>query len=523
MSTLVNKNSKQAAINWRSAETYFPLRSTSIFALAILLLMPAKAVFADQPNIVLLISDDQAWYGTSVQMHPDYPNSKSDFYQTPNLEELAAQGMRFSSGYAPATVCSPTRASLQTGMSPAKNLWTKAAPTMTEASNYSLVPMPHRRSLRDEEITIAEVLAEAGYTSAHFGKWHIDGGGPEANGYDGGDGNTANQNAWPLDDPENPLDVRGMSHRALDFMRRADESDTPFFVQISYYPLHEEQNTSPETLARVEARERGAVHDNALVSAITEDLDVGVGIIMEGLETLGLEDNTYLIYMGDNGHRDKDNPVRSSSLESQAPLMGAKGNVSEGGIRVPFIIRGPGVASNSWSHEPVVGYDFFPTFAEWAEIEADQLPEGIEGGSLVALLENNGIGEVQRPNEGLVFHFPHFQAGSPQSAIRVGDYKLIKYYEGNRIVLFDLSKDLGERHNLAEQMPAKAAELELRLDRYLASVNAQMPRVNLQFDPQKPTETRTGGQFSRTIPYDPEDDPKHIYFPHLAPLIYPNL
>ena len=203
--------------------------------------------------------------------------------------------------------------------------------------------------------------------------------------------------------------------------------------------------------------------------------------------------------------------------------MGAKGNVSEGGIRVPFIIRGPGVASNSWSHEPVVGYDFFPTFAEWAEIEADQLPEGIEGGSLVALLENNGIGEVQRPNEGLVFHFPHFQAGSPQSAIRVGDYKLIKYYEGNRIVLFDLSKDLGERHNLAEQMPVKAAELELRLDRYLASVNAQMPRVNLQFDPQKPTETRTGGQFSRTIPYDPEDDPKHIYFPHLAPLIYPNL
>ncbi len=486
----------------------------------IMILAPATALSADRPNIVLLISDDQAWYGTSVQMHPQMPNSKSDFYHTPNLEELAAQGMRFSSGYAPATVCSPTRASLQTGMSPAKNLWTKAAPTKTAEDNYPLIPMVHRRSLRDEEITIAEVLSTAGYTSAHYGKWHIDGGGPEANGYDGGDGNTSNQTAWPLNDPDNPLDVIGMSNRALDFMRAADTADTPFFVQISYYPLHEEGNASPETVARVEARERGVVHDSVLVSAITEDLDVGVGVIMEGLEALGLSDNTYLIFMGDNGHRDKDNPIGSNTLESQAPLMGAKGNVSEGGIRVPFIISGPGIESNSWSHVPVVGYDFFPTFAEWAGIETNQLPEGIEGGSLVPLLENQGSGEIVRLNEGLVFHFPHYQAGGPQSSIRLGDYKLIKYYEGNRVALFDLSKDIGERHNLASDMPIKAAEFEHRLDRYLASVNAQMPQINLDFDPEKATETSTGGQHSTIIPYNPEDDPKHIYFPHLVPVIY---
>jgi hypothetical protein len=199
-------------------------------------------------------------------------------------------------------------------MSPAKNLWTKPALTITAENNLSLIPMVRRRSLTDEEVTIAEVLSAAGYTSAHYGKWHIYGGGSEANGYDEGDGNTSNADAFPLDHLDNPLDVIGMSNRALDFMRRADESNTPFFVQISYYPLHVEENTSSDTVARVQARDLG--------------------------------------------------------------------NVSEGGIRVPFIIRGPGVESDSWSSVPVVGYDFFPTFTEWAGVETDQLPQGIEGGSL---------------------------------------------------------------------------------------------------------------------------------------------
>lgn len=493
---------------------------TAVFTMATAILMCSLAHSDDRPNIVLLISDDQAWYGTSVQMHPDLPNSKSDFYHTPRLEELAAQGMRFSSGYAPATVCSPTRASLQTGMSPAKNLWTKAAPIITPENNLSLSPMDHRRSLTDEEVTIAEVLSAAGYTSAHYGKWHIDGGGPEANGYDESDGNTSNGDANQFDKADNPLDVKGMSYRALDFMRRADEADTPFFVQISYYPLHVERHASAQTIARVEARDPGTVHENVLVAAITEDLDTGVGVIMDGLEELGLSDNTFLIYMGDNGHRDKDNPV-TSNLLSEAPLLGAKGNVSEGGIRVPFIIRGPGIGSDSWSHVPVVGYDFFPTFTDWAGVETDQLPQGIEGGSLIPLLENNGFGEVARPNEGLVFHFPHYQEGSPQSAIILGDYKLIKYYEGNKVVLFDLANDIGERHNLAEQMPAKTAELEQSLDRYLASVNAQMPSVNLDFDPEMPSEIEFGGGVG-ILPYNPQNDPKHVYFPYLGPLIYPN-
>ena len=377
------------------------------------LLLAVTASAADRPNIVLMLSDDQSWYGLSVQMHPDMENSRSDFYHTPRLEELASQGMRFSDAYAPATVCSPTRASLQTGMSPAKNKWTKAAPVMNASNNFPMLPVQHRRELYEEETTIGEVLQAAGYRTAHYGKWHLAGGGPAAHGYDESDGETANEDADPFDDPENPLDVIGMSERALDFMRRADDAGEPFFVQISYYPLHVEQNASPDTIARVEARPRGEIHSHVLIAAITEDLDTGVGVVMDGLEELGLADNTYLIYMGDNGHREKDNNMPNNRADNPAPLVGDKGNVSEGGIRVPFIIRGPGIEANSWSRVPMVGYDMFPTYAEWAEIDPSDLPTGIEGGSFASVLANGGVGEIERPQEGLVFHFPHYQAGTP--------------------------------------------------------------------------------------------------------------
>lgn len=479
-----------------------------------ILMLSTVSLAADRPNIVLMISDDQAWYGTSVQMHPDMPNSKSDFYHTPRLEELASQGMRFSDGYAPATVCSATRASLQTGMTPAKNHWTKAAPIARVENNFPLIPVQHRKVLYEDEVTIGEVLQAAGYRTAHYGKWHMAGGGPEMHGYDEGDGETSNGDADPLNDPENPLDAIGMSERALDFMRRADEANEPFFAQISYYPLHVQQNASPETIARVEARPKGEVHSDVLIAAITEDLDTGVGVMMDGLEKLGLSDNTYLIYMGDNGHRPNDNNMANNRTDNPAPLVGDKGNVSEGGIRVPFFIRGPGIEADSWSRAPVVGYDFFPTFTEWAQIDSGDLPDGIEGGSIASILANNGIGDVERATEGLVFHFPHYQVGSPQSAIRLGDYKLIKYFEGNKTALFNLIDDIGEKQNLVTKMPEKAAELEARLDAYLASVNADIPAINPHYDPSEPSGF-TGNRLDRTrfFPHDATIDVKRLYYP----------
>ena len=198
--------------------------------------------------------------------------------------------------------------------------------------------------------------------------------------------------------------------------------------------------------------------------------------------------------------------VRTNDPDTPAPLLGAKGNVSEGGIRVPFIIRGPGIEANSWSHGPIVGWDLFPTYAEWAEIDRADLPEGIEDGSIAAVHENGGSGEIQRSIPGLVFHFPHYQAGTPQSAIRVGDYKLIKYFESNEAVLFDIANDIGERHNLAAKMPGKAAELKALLDDYLQSVDAHMPVHNPDYDPAK-----VSWVGSRN--YDLTIDPRWVYFP----------
>ena len=486
------------------------MRGTITAAVAALLatgvLAPTIVTGADRPNIVFLQSDDQSWYGLSVQMHPDLPNSRSDFYRTPRLEELAGQGMRFTAAYAPASVCSPTRMSLQSGMTPAKNHWTKAHPIATMESNYPMIPVQHHKSIRDEVVTIGEVLQQAGYATAHYGKWHLEGGGPELHGYDESDGNTGNAEADPLNDPDNPLDVVGMSERALDFMRRADEAGKPFFVHVSYYPLHRQFNAAPKTKARAEARPAGRIHSDIELAAVTEDLDMGVGVMMDGLDRLGLSDYTYLIYMGDNGHRPSDDNVRTNDPDTPAPLLGAKGNVSEGGIRVPFIIRGPGIEANSWSHVPIAGWDLFTTYAEWAEIDAGDLPEGIEGGSIAHVLENGGMGEVQRPIPGLVFHFPHYQAGTPQSAIRVGDFKLIKYFETNQTALFDIAHDIGERRNLAAAMPGKAAELEALLDGYLESVDADMPVVNPDYDPAG--ESRVG-----TRNYDLSIDPRWVYFP----------
>lgn len=487
--------------------------------LAVTLLAANAGLAQERPNIALILSDDQGWYGLSVQMHPDLPNSKSDFFHTPRLEELASQGMRFTDAYSPSPACSPTRLSIQNGRNPATNRMTKAEPIATAFNNFPLLPPNHIYpiAIDREYTTVGEVLQAAGYRTAHYGKWHLGANEPpEAHGYDESDGPTANELAWEWDDPDNPLDIISMPEKALDFIRRANEAGQPAFVQLSALGLHGAEHASAEAVARAQARPRGEMHVSVRSATVTEDLDTSVGIFMDGLDELGLSGNTFVIYMGDNGHVRQQNAMPSNRPDSPAPLMGGKGNLSEGGIRVPFIIRGPGIEANSWSSVPIVGFDFFPTFAEWARVDPADLPAGLEGGSFAAVLENGGIGEVQRPREGLVFHFPHYQVGTPQSAIRVGDYKLIKYYEGNMTLLFDLSSDIGERNNLAMQMPEKAAELEAMLDEYLASVNADLPAVNPDYDPTQPTgfpgRRRRGADPNVIVPYDTTFDPESFYF-----------
>ena len=210
--------------------------------------MPTAPV--NRPNIILILSDDQDWNGLSVRMHPDIAESRSDYFETPNLEKFAAQGMRFSNGYAPAPVCSPTRISLQTGMTPARLGWTKAAPAET---GYRLIEGDNRKAIRDEEVTFAELLRKSGYATAHFGKWHLSGGGPEKHGYDVSDGDTGNREAEAFKDP-NPVDIFGMTDRAKAFMEKNQRAGKPFYLQMSYNALHVPENANRSSLAKFEAK-----------------------------------------------------------------------------------------------------------------------------------------------------------------------------------------------------------------------------------------------------------------------------
>ena len=202
---------------------------------------------AEKPNFILMLSDDQGWGGTSVQMHPDISGSKSRIIQTPYLEKFAAQGMRFSQAYSPSSVCSPTRISLQTGQNPARLHWTKAGPSMTASDGFKLIPPRNRRAIKTSETTIAEMLKTAGYATAHYGKWHIAGGGPEKHGYDESDGNLGNEAATKFKDP-NPVDIFGMGQRAADFMKRQSQANKPFFIQLSYHALHAPENARQKTI-----------------------------------------------------------------------------------------------------------------------------------------------------------------------------------------------------------------------------------------------------------------------------------
>ena len=450
-----------------------PSRMIAAGLLASLAATADAAVEADRdsrPNIVFMLADDQGWNGLSVAMHPEVAASRGEIFQTPSLEKLAAEGMRFSNAYAPAPVCSPTRISLQTGKSPAQLRWTKAAPP--EAGHPLLEPQLIKQ-IADDEATIGEVLRKAGYATAHYGKWHISGGGPGRHGYDDHDGDTGNEQAYQFTDP-NPVDIFGMADRAKAFMAKNSKAGKPFFIQLSWNALHASENALKATLAKYERLAGGSGNKRTSTAAITEDLDTGVGRVLEAIDQLSLAGTTYVIYMSDNG---------SGGGGRRGGLSGGKGSVWEGGVRVPLIVRGPGVAANSWCHVPAVGYDLFPTFCEWAKVPKASLPADIEGGSLTPLLTHDGQGEVQRPREELVFHFPHYQSGNtPHSAIRVGDLKLLKFYEDDSVKVFNLAKDLGERDDLAATMPAEAARLRQRLEKYLADVHAQLPTVNPRYD-----------------------------------------
>lgn len=435
---------------------------------------PCHGLAADAaaPNFIFILADDQGWNGTSVQMHPDLPDSKSDFYRTPHLERMASEGMRFSQAYAPGPMCSPTRASLQTGKSPAQLGMTNVGNTRSARPSDRLVLPPHTSHLSREEVTIGEVLQEAGYSTAWFGKFHLGSEGPAVHGYDQSDGPTGNGNG-ATEDPQNPKDIFGITERGISFMEQNVKAGKPFYLQLWHYAVHGPVQTKPETQQRYAARSAGVTHQSVAFAGMTEDLDTGVGMILAKVDELSIADNTYVIYMSDHG--------AGRALSSNAPLNRGKGTLSEGGIRVPLIVRGPGVKAGVFCNVPTVGWDLFPTFCDLAGVKTE-LPAGVEGVSLRPLFAD-GTGNVGRPGNRIAHHFPHYGQGPPQSTITADGFKLIRLYDSDQWQLFDLNQDIGEAKDLSTEQPERTAALKTQLVDYLASVGAGLPTLNPEFDP----------------------------------------
>lgn len=431
------------------------------------------------PNIILILTDDQGWNALSAPMDPDVPGSKSDYYQTPNLANLARSGMRFYNGYAPAPVCSPTRHSIQFGISPAK----------TRVTHNSA----RHRQFCDPALALANLIkkADSRYAAAHFGKWHVSFQ-PEKCGYDESDGKTANRKGNNSKNKSDPKRTYEVTKRAVDFMERKAGRKQPFYLQVSYYADHLRFMSSPAMLEKYKGRPKGERHDNPVFAGMNEDVDVGVGRIMNAVERLEIADNTYIIYTADNGYDESGRGLAGNPRRKAWPLSYSKGFVMEGGIRVPFIVSGPGIEKGTICDERVVGYDLMPTILKWID-PGFELPAAAEGGSLNTLLNNGGEGRVERPRDFLIFHYPT-GVWPAQTALIQDDFKIVKTWAYDRVELFNLQSDMSEQKDISSEMPEKAKEMHRLMTEYLERVNAIMPPAGeLKIDRQGKL-MKTGGR-----------------------------
>jgi len=440
------------------------------------------------PNIVFILADDLGW--------TDLGCFGSSFYETPNIDRLAQQGMRFTSAYAACPVCSPTRASILTGKYPARLHLTDWIPGRTPPGVRMRVPdwTPY---LPLKEVTIAEALQPTGYVSASIGKWHLGGEEyyPEKQGFavnfGGCDLGATPTYFYPYKIPN--IGTGGKGEYLTD--RLADEAvafletskSRPFFLYLAHYAVHTPVEAKAEMAARYRPRVRpGQAHSHPEYAAMIESVDESVRRVLRKLEELKLLNDTIVIFNSDNG-----GVVGRRHITSNEPLREEKATLYEGGIRVPLIVRWPGVVRpGTVSDVPVISTDFFPTILEMSGAPAPARG-AVDGVSLVPLLRQQG--GLQRSS--IYWHYPHYNFHQPLiptrpcGAIRKGDFKLIEFYEDGFVELYNLREDIGERKNLARALPDKAAELRRDLDTWRKSVGAQMPiPAPEDYDPAKTEE-----------------------------------
>ncbi len=468
----------------------------AVFGLVNLWGLPAGAAGREKtrPNVIFILIDDLGW--------TDVGCFGSDLYQTPNVDRLAREGMRFTDAYAACTVCSPTRAAVMTGKYPARLHLTdwiaghKRPFAKLQIPNWTMY-LPH------EEVTLAEALKPGGYFTAHVGKWHLGPRGywPEDQGFDvnvaGYDAGAPPTYYWPYRRGQRqllnlPLTEETKGQYLTD--RLGDETvkllrtkaREPFFFYLATYQVHTPIQPKKEYVPYYESRVRAqGKHTNPNYAAMVQSADELVGKVLRTLDELGLAERTVVFFTGDNGGLSHIYGQKRGPTDNR-PLRLGKGSAYEGGVRVPLIVRWPGVTRpGSVCHEPVLSIDYYPTILEITGLPGDAKHNAsVDGVSLVPLLKDPS---ATLDREAIYWHYPHYHPGgaTPYGAIRAGQWRLVEFYEDEHVELYNLKEDIGESHDLAAEMPEKAAELRQKLHRWREQVGAQMPVPNPQYDAEK--------------------------------------
>ncbi len=429
------------------------------------------------PNIILFLADDLGW--------TDLGCYGSLYYETPNIDRLAGEGMRFTDAYAACTVCSPTRASILSGKYPARLRITDWIPGHNRPFARLRVP-EFNYQFPLEEITIAEALQPAGYISASMGKWHLGGDPfyPDKQGFDlniagdhrGQPPSYFSPHRIPIlkDGPEGESISERLAREAVMFIE--DNRERPFFLYLPFYEVHTPLQARKEIIEYYEKKEKHGSHKNPTYAAMIHRMDEAVGKVLAKVEELGLAGNTLVLFTSDNGGLI---PVTGNE-----PLRVGKGSAYEGGVRVPLIARWPGtIQARSVCHEPAISVDFFPTILEAAGL----MPESghiLDGQSLFPLFTHP---DTALNRDALYWHYPHYHPGgaTPYGAIRRRDWKLIEFFEDGKLELYNLKDDIGESKDLVGERPDIANEMQGLLQQWRDLVHAQMPRPNPDYDPGK--------------------------------------
>lgn len=467
--------------------SFTSMKNLFLFLLC-MLANPFLVCAADKPNVIFIFVDDLGWKDVGC-----YGNT---FVETPRIDSLAKDGMRFTDFYAAGAVCSPTRCAVQSGQNQARIGITAHIPGHWRPFERVITPQT-TMALPLDTVTVAESMKRAGYRTGYVGKWHLGSGAqfaPDKQGYDF---------AVEIGGPQRPGSFRVVAKpdwkpQAGQF-RTEFEGDLcrqfikenkqhPFFLMLSPFHVHIPLSSRSDLVAKYEAKAKrlGVELPNPIYAAMIEEVDNLVGDVLDEVEAQGLTDNTMVVFTSDNGGLYRRYDYREhadDNVASQAPLRGEKGTLYEGGIRVPLIVKFPGVIkAGQETSQLAISYDFYPTFVSAA---SGSLPvnQTIDGVDLLPLL-NGDVQQIERP--ALYWHYPHYHHDRPASAIREGNWKLIQYLDNTGDVeLYDLASDLSETKNLATDRPGRKADLLAKLQRWQREVSARIPTVNPSYDPQR--------------------------------------